>query len=165
MRMLTNMYRNGTPVVNFGHKRKYREGEYGEVNAFYVIQATLCGKPSNFIKIGRTTDLRRRFAGYARVYDAKFDILHLRTFRRVRLDTVYEEETGRRVPNFATDFETRVKRALKDMGTQPFRTDSDEIFPASAYGSIKKAVTSAVAKAAENDAKVVTVRRSKRNAN
>jgi hypothetical protein len=164
MPTLTNMYRSGTPIVSFGHKRKYRDGEYGETNAFYVIQPTICGKPSGFIKIGRTTDLRRRFAGYARVYDAKFDILHLRTFRQARLDTVFEEETGRRVSNFATSFETRVKQALKQMGVRPFRTDSDEIYPASAYDSIKKAVTSAVAKATGNDAKVVSVRRSKRDA-
>ena len=161
--MLRHMdtYKNGSTLVSFGRKRRYAD-IYGDINAFYVIQPTMCGKPSPFIKLGRTGNLKRRFAGYARVYNGRFDILHLRVFRQSRLGTAYEEGTGKRVTDFAATFESQVKRALREAGVQPFRPDSDEIYPAESYAKIKHAIATVVNNNDRATVKVVPNRRSKR---
>ena len=116
------------------------KNELSDENAFYVIRPTICGQPADFIKLGRSNNIKRRFEGYARVYDDKFDILHLRIFRKSRLETAFEQGLGKRITDFAATFESQVKAALKKV-LRPFRSDSDEIYKGDDYNTLKDTIS------------------------
>jgi hypothetical protein len=82
---------------------------------FYIVEPTLC-PDLQLIKIGKAQNIELRLSSYANHWDGHFNVLRLVTFRKLDKD---KNING--VSDFASKFESRVKKVLKEKGLKPAR--------------------------------------------